>query len=181
MVLMEVVRFKNGHNMGGIPGGPKKLTVPQAIVSLLTYALEPRHSSIKTQEEHKLTIRSPYREDIDIVTYETNNEAEMDDLFLALNIYGTCTGKDHLVCRQVAIDSNWERFQASGVSFAAGKWALFMTSGLNDDEENDFNLMLRLAQFCIEDIADAIDIICEGQTDTFDELIPAMVRVRPLR
>jgi len=185
MILMESVRWKNGHCEGPLPCGPEKLTMTRALVKLLTYALAPETSTLTGYGKNQLTIRSPHGVDVDIVTFDTDSDLEAHLLFRAANFWVLLQGRECTfpLNKDLKTPSNWDQYATNcgSLNDATAKWLLFMMLSSFNNEE-----MIEYAQYDINDIADALDILGKSILNgtsivTFQSLIPAMVRARPLR
>ena len=171
--------------MGGIPGGPLKLTVPQALVKLFTYALEPSGATVKQAHIGGIQVLSPCMDDVDHVSFVPTTQLEALPLIHALDLWNCCERNPKRHEGQLPLPSRWTERIASFllVNKDSAKYVL-LTLFLAPNPEDvapDLEQMLQLSHYCIEDLADAMDIMNADPTVHWDDLIPAMVRARPLR
>lgn len=174
MITFDSFRTRaNGHYEGGIPGGPMKLTLPHAIIKLLTFGLQP--GDIVQQTETKIVTSGGIMGDTDVSTFEGTPE-EIRLMFFAAQYFCAFVGKK-LSGESYVPHIYWERtFRNLRYADQAAKVAMFLA--INDMLYGE-QFILDFSPYDIDDLADALEIVNTDRRYTLDMLRPAMFEVAP--
>ena len=173
MINFESRRFKNGHDMGTTPREPQKLSLPRAIVNLLTFCLTP--GDITRVTNTQITTTGLCLNDIDVSTFNGTHKEIQTLLIAAQNlaaIHGTTLyGKHH------HWNHSWPNKNHRFVNISA-KAALLQALS-NVIPETTMNNIEELFPYDIDDLADALDIVINDSSYTLEMLKGAMFEIAP--
>ena len=173
MITFDSRRFKNGHDMGTNPWGPQQLSLPQAIVKLLTFGLTP--GDITEITDTRITTTGGVMSDVDISTFDGDQQEIQKLLIAAQNLAGirgtTLRGEHH------QWNHTWPNDNHRFADISA-KAALLQALS-NSVREITMNGVEGLFPYDIDDLADALDIVMNDSSYTLEMLKGAMFEIAP--